>query len=203
MPWAAVARVQMPGVSRCTGFLVGPQTVVTAAHCLYSHRLGHFAPPASVHVLLGYADGVFTRHAVSTSYRVADGYDPSTPGGQGADVAVLTLATAIGRLGETLALAEQPTANGAPLMLGGYGQDRAERIAADLSCKSVGYVAGADGRLLLRHDCAGTRGTSGGPVLAAVPGGWRVAGVQVAGNLNDAGGLAVPAAAIRALLARP
>jgi len=203
MPWAAVARVQVPGVSRCTGFLVGPQTVVTAAHCLYGRRLGHFAPPTSVHVLLGYADGVFTRHTVSTAYRVTDGYDPSMPGGQGADVAVLTLATAIGKPGETLALAEQPTADGAPLMLGGYGQDRAERIAADLSCKSVGYVAGADGRLLLRHDCEGTRGTSGGPVLTAAPGGWRVAGVQVAGNLNGAGGLAVPAAAIRALLARP
>lgn len=203
MPWAALARVQIPGVSRCTGFLVGQQTVVTAAHCLYGRRLGHFAPPASVHVLLGYADGVFTRHTVPTSYRVADGYDPSMPGGQGADVAVLTLATAIGRPGETLALAEQPTANEASLMLGGYGQDRAERIAADLSCKSVGYVAGVDGRLLLRHDCEGTRGTSGGPVLTAASGGWRVAGVQVAGNLNGAGGLAVPAAAIRALLARP
>ena len=60
--------------------------------------------------------------------------------------------------------------------------------------------AGADGRPVLRHDCAGTRGTSGGPVLVDTPDGWRVAGVQVAGNQNDVGGLAVPATAIRALL---
>ena len=88
-------------------------------------------------------------------------------------------------------------------MLGGYGQDRAERIAVDLSCKLLGYGAGADGRILLVHDCAGTRGTSGGPLLVEAPGGWRVAGVQVAGNKNDVGGFAVPAAAIRALLAQP
>lgn len=160
-------------------------------------------PPASVHVLLGYADGIFTRHIMAGSYRVANGYDPLTPGGQGADVAVLALAAPIGEAGESLALTEQPIPKGASLMLGGYGQDRAERIAADLSCKSLGYGAGADGRVLLSHDCAGTRGTSGGPVLVQTPGGWRVAGVQVAGNQDDVGGLAVPAAAIRALLARP
>ncbi len=203
LPWAAVARVQIPGISRCTGFLVGPQTVITAAHCLYGRRLGHFAPAASVHVLLGYADGIFTRHAVAASYRIADGYNPLTSGGQGADVAVLALEAPIGGPGEGLALADQPSSNNTALMLGGYGQDRAERIAADLSCKSLGYGAGADGRILLAHDCAGTRGTSGGPVLVETPTGWRVAGVQVAGNTSDVGGLAVPAAAIRALLARP
>ena len=198
-----MARVQIPGVSRCTGFLVGPQTVVTAAHCLYGRRLGHFAPPASVHVLLGYVDGVFARHVVAISYRVADGYNPAAAAGQGADLAVLALATPIGVPGQTLTLADRPLRNETPVMLGGYGQDRAERIAADLSCKSLGYEAGADGRILLAHDCAGTRGTSGGPLLVEAPDGWRVAGVQVAGNENDVGGFAVPAAAIRALLAQP
>ncbi len=203
MPWAAVARVQVPGITRCTGFLFGPQMVVTAAHCLYGRRLGHFLQPASIHVLLGYADGVFAHHVLAVSFRVADGYDPLVAGGQGADLAVLTLAAPIAGPGESLVLADQPVLRGSPLMLGGYGQDRAERIAADLSCKSLGYAAGPDGRVLLMHDCAGTRGTSGGPVLAQTPEGWRVAGVQVAGNKNDVGGFAVPAMAIRALLARP
>ncbi len=203
MPWAAVARVQVPGVSRCTGFLVGPQTVVTAAHCLYGRRLSHFVLPSSVHVLLGYADGAFARHEVAASYRIASGYAPLMPGGQGADLAVLTVTTPIADPAGSLILAEQPVAISSSLMLGGYGQDRAERIAADLSCTALGYTTGADGRMMLAHDCAGTRGTSGGPVLVRTPGGLRVAGVQVAANNERPGGLAVPAAAIRALLTGP
>ena len=91
----------------------------------------------------------------------------------------------------------------ARLMAGGFSQDRAERMQADPSCTALGYRPGPAGPVLL-HDCAGTRGTSGGPLLTQGPGAsWRVAGVQVAGNVDDAGGVAVPAAAIRPLLVRP
>ncbi len=203
VPWAAVVRVQVPGISRCTGFLIGPQTAVTAAHCLYGRRLGHFVPPSSVHVLLGYAGGDYAQHAVASSFQVGDGYAPSSPAGQGTDVAVITLAKAMGGPGDLLALADGPAPRGARLMAGGFSQDRAERLQADVSCTALGYRPGPAGPVLV-HDCAGTRGTSGGPVLMHAPGGaWRVAGVQVAGNVDDAGGVAVPAAAIRALLARP
>lgn len=204
MPWAAVVRLQVPGMSRCTGFLIGPQTVVTAAHCLYGRALNHFAPPGSVHVLLGYANGNFTRHVVAASFKIGDGYQPAAMAGQAADVAIVTLMTPVAASGEILALAVAPVAPGTPLMLGGYGQDRAERILADESCAALGYRAGPAGRVVLVHDCAGTRGTSGGPVLVQAPDGtWRAAGVQVAGNVNDTGGSAVPAAIIRELLPRP
>lgn len=202
-PWVAVLRVQVPGVSRCTGFLVGPQTAVTAAHCLYGRRLGHFVPPSSVHVLLGYANGDYAQHAVASSFQVGDGFAPSSPPGQGTDVAVITFAKPMGGPGDVLALADGPAPRGTRLMAGGFSQDRAERLQADMSCTALGYRPGPAGPMLV-HDCAGTRGTSGGPVLMQAPGeAWQVAGVQVAGNADDAGGVAVPAAAIRLLLARP
>ena len=202
-PWAAVVRMQVPGISRCTGFLIGPQTAVTAAHCLFGRRLGHFVPPSSVHVLLGYAGGDYTQHVVASSFQVGDGYVPSSPAGQGTDVAVITLAKPIGGPGDILALANSPAPRGARLMAGGFSQDRAERLQADVSCSALGYRPGPSGPVLV-HDCAGTRGTSGGPVLMQAPGeAWQVAGVQVAGNVDDAGGVAVPADAIRSLLTRP
>ncbi len=202
-PWAAVVRVQVPGVSRCTGFLIGPQIAVTAAHCLFGRGLGHFVPPSAVHVLLGYAGGDYSRHIVASSFQVGDGYAPTSSAGQGTDVAVVTLMEAVGGAGDTLALAEGLVLRGTRLMAGGFSQDRAERLQADVSCTALGYRSGPSGPVLV-HDCAGTRGTSGGPVLVQAPGGaWRVAGVQVAGNVDDAGGVAVPASAIRSLLARP
>ena len=118
-------------------------------------------------------------------------------------MAVITLAKAMGGPNDTLALVDGPVPRGARLMAGGFSQDRAERLQADVSCTALGYRPGPTGPVLV-HDCAGTRGTSGGPVLMQAPGeAWRVAGVQVAGNVGDAGGVAVPAAAIRLLLAHP
>lgn len=141
-----------------------------------------------MHVLVGYANGTFTQHVVAESYRVGDGLD----------VAVIALSATVP--GQVLELVDGPVATGARLMLGGYGQDRAERISADPDCTALGYRRSGDGRILLAHDCAGTRGTSGAPLLVQMPGGaWRIAGVQVAGTVGDAGGTAVPAAAIQAM----
>jgi protease YdgD len=51
---------------------------------------------------------------------------------------------------------------------------------ADPAChvRRVAHAAGG-GRLLV-HDCAGTRGTSGGPLLARHGDGWMVVGINIA-----------------------
>ena len=151
--------------------------------------------PGSIHVLTGYDKGDFLRHAVAASYRVAPGYDPAGAGG--ADVAVVVLPHPMAAAGITLRVLDGTLAAGTPLVLGGYSQDRAETLLADLSCTVQGYAAG--GALL--HDCEGTRGTSGAPLLARdEAGSWLVAGVQAAGQTERAGGVAVPASAILDLM---
>lgn len=201
-PWRAVARLQVPGASRCTAVVVAPLLAVTAAHCLWSRRLGGWVPAGAVHVLAGYAAGAFSRHMVAAGYRIAPGYDPADPGGtRGADLALVTLAAPAG---DVLALAAEAPSPGTAAVLGGYNQDRAEVIEADMHCAVTGIAGDRQGRRLLLHDCAATRGTSGGPLLVrGADGGLLLAGIQVGAREARAGGVAVPAAAVRRLLTQP
>ena len=189
-PWRSLARLQVPGEARCTAVVVGPRTLLTAAHCLWGHRVGRYMPPQSVHVLTGYAAGRFARHSLALGYRLG----AERPNGPETDFAVVTLAEPIGEA--PLALADSDPAVGTSVVLGGYNQDRAEVIEADRSCAITGV---ASGRLL--HGCDATRGTSGAPLLARGPdGAWRIVGLQVAAFVGHAGGIAVPASRLRAAL---
>lgn len=194
-PWSSLVRVQSPGAGRCTGVVIGPKQVLTAAHCLFNARTGHFLPPESVHVLSRYAAGRFASHGVAVTYRTLDGWVPGHPPRFGRDAAVLTLAEAVDA--PALPLAE---AGAGEVLLGGYNQDRAEVLEADPACRLMGFTRDAAGESLLRHDCAATRGTSGGAVFVRAGEGWAVGGLQV-GAWAGRGGVAVPAAALRALLA--
>ncbi len=200
-PWNSVVRLQIPGVAVCTAFMTSPTRALTAAHCLYSARLGHFAPAASIHVLSGYSDGAFSQHVLAQAYIVAPGYDPRAPDHtRGADAAMITLATPVpGGVG--LELARTVPSEGTMLMLAGYSQDRAQRLQIDPKCRSLGIVADAGGQPLLRHSCAGTRGTSGGPLLMqSADGSWLVAGLQSGANPTQIGGVAVTSETLAALL---
>lgn len=199
MPWSAVARLQIPGVSRCTAVLIEPTVAVTAAHCVYGRRLGRFVPPGSIHALFGYDAGRYARHAVVESYAVMPGFNPQGQYGGGADLALIRFNKPVSD--RVVPLAPDARA-GMPIMLGGYGQDRQEVVLADPACTTRGISQGWDNRPMLVHDCQGTRGTSGGPVFSRLPDGtWALAGVQVASNTYGVGGAAVPVATVRAMLA--
>jgi len=200
-PWWAVGRVQTELGARCTGFLIGPNTALTAAHCLYYTRSRHYLQPSSVHFVTGYTMGAFTGHARAVAFRVAPGYQPLNEGGSaGADWAVLTLDTALGANGRSLPLYAAPIAVGDPVVLAGYGQDREEVMEADLTCAVSGWTGDGGDRDLMKHSCAGTRGTSGGPVLMQQGGRWVVVGLQILAELGQADGLAVPSFAIKSTL---
>lgn len=194
-PWTALARLQVPGVDRCTAVAVAPGLVLTAAHCLWNRLVNRFVPPDTVHVLAGYDAGRFVSHVIATGYRVAPGYDPLRPDAtRGADVALVWLALPL--TGTTpLNLAATP-APGTAAMLGGYNQDRNEVIEADTNCHVT-----ASGIGILTHDCAATHGTSGAPLLVrGFDGAWRIAGIQTGAFVDRIGGVAVAAATLQALL---
>ncbi|MDO9708790.1 trypsin-like serine peptidase [Paracraurococcus lichenis] len=147
--------------------------------------------------MLGYDRGSAVAHARVASYRTGPGFRPDPPGPPGSDWAVLVLDRDLGTPDRVLPLLRQPPAPRAPLMLGGYQQDRQEVVLADTGCRAIGLTALREGPPVLAHDCAGTRGASGAPLLAPLAdGNWAIAGIASTVMADVAMGYAVPAAAV-------
>ena len=192
-PWRSLGRVQTELGQRCTGTLIAPDRVLTAAHCLTARRRDQLVRPGSVHFLLGYAAGRFQAHRRVVSFQVGPGFSPAQSGPAGADWAILRLQAPL----DAPTLPLRPPAAGDQIVLGGYQQDRPEVIMADNHCQllQLGRLAGLT---VVAHGCAGTRGASGAPLLRDNGNGdWSVAGIAVAASRHQAGGIGVPAQAIR------
>ncbi|MGA8402474.1 MAG: trypsin-like serine protease [Stellaceae bacterium] len=194
-PWRAVGKLQAAALNLrvlCTATLIGPATVLTAAHCLYNPRTRYAFVPGSLHFLIGYAGGRYAGHAVGVRIKIGDGYDPERPRQTiGSDWALVTLDEPPDAADRALPVLREPPETQARVMLGGYQQDHPLILMADTHCRIEGRVADASGRTLLRHNCAGTHGVSGAPLLIESDGRWAVAAIDVAAETGAEGGLAV------------
>ena len=105
-PWTALGRVQTELGTRCTGFLISPRVVMTAAHCLFRHVTGRYVQPSSVHFLWRYDMGAYADHARVVAFAIAPGYDPLHElHTLGLDRAFLTLDHTVGDLGDDVRFA--------------------------------------------------------------------------------------------------
>ncbi len=193
-PWNAIAKVQTNIAARCTGALVGPDTVMTAAHCLYNRRTHALLQPGSLHVLFGYEQGGYFWHAQVVGYVVGDAFDGARPARHPAsDWARLKLAEAVPTAIEPLRLSKEFPVSGTAVALPGYNQDRIHRLMADSSCRITG-TAMIRGDRLLTHDCSATLGTSGGPLLARRGDHWEVLGINI--GVTASANVALPVSAL-------
>ena len=203
--WEAVGRIDIDGKGFCTGALIAPDLVLTAAHCLFDQETGALIAPDRFEFLAGLRNGRAV--AYRDVRRVIAHPDYASPGAgvmdrSANDVALLELALPI-RASQIAPFAVLPDAAiGAQVGVVSYAFDRAEAPALEAACDVLGAQAG-----LYVMACDVDYGSSGAPVFIVVNGVAQIVSVVSAKAEYDGQRVAIgtmldaPLAVLRAEMA--
>jgi protease YdgD len=187
--WTAVGRLNVAGQGFCTGTLVGPDIVLTAAHCVVDRRKGAPVAPDRVHFLAGFRKGDYAAHRQGVRVHIMPGYHRSARNVAG-DLALVRLDRPLPE-----ALPPLPVHTGAqagvPVTLASYGIDRAQILSVEDGCRMTERVGA-----ILFTDCDGVPGVSGAPLLQSIDG--RRVVTAVASAVRGAKKTGVPRGAVLA-----
>src|SRR3954451_13279771 len=75
-PWSSVGKIYNSARSSCTGSVIAPDKVLTAAHCLFNRATSRFLQTDALHFLLGYKGGEYRSHARVAGYVLGPNYKP-------------------------------------------------------------------------------------------------------------------------------
>lgn len=162
--WEAVGRLEISGKAFCTGALIAPDVVLTAAHCLYDAATGARVPVEEIQFLAGWRNG---RAAAYRRVRKAVAHPdyaytgPSDSSRVRNDLALVQLQHPIRNTTISPFATDTRPATGDRVGVVSYAHDRSEAPSLQELCQ---VVARQDGMLIL--SCSVDFGASGSPVFS-------------------------------------
>ncbi|MCH2159123.1 MAG: S1 family peptidase [Oleiphilaceae bacterium] len=164
-PWNVIGKLRVEAKQSCTATLVSPDTVLTAAHCIYDYKTRSYFSPNKIHFLAGLNAGALVAQSEAMSYTVAAKHLPEGTFDDQAllkDWALVRLRYPVGCMLGHMKPGDH-TNSFRRFMIAGYPKSDPSRIHAEQSCKLA--LPPKKNQMIRIKDCAVEHGDSGAALV--------------------------------------